>query len=74
VKFILTFTNWEHAERISLQQLILVLNETDDKKLDAAKRYAIEKLRGWPSSQAVLFDNDPHLNEIKKYRRRDLKS
>ncbi|MEH7131247.1 hypothetical protein V7103_24020 [Neobacillus drentensis] len=65
-KFILMFCEWEHAERISLQQLVHLLNRTEEKQFSRLKDYAKTELYKFPSSIPVPFSYDPTYKELKK--------
>lgn len=65
-RFIISFCGWEDADRVSIQQLVLLLKDETNKDFDELKVYSERKLSKWPLSQPVLFNLDPKLCEIKK--------
>ncbi|CAN7458787.1 hypothetical protein [Paenibacillus sp. LjRoot56] len=67
VQFIIEYCEWEDAQRISLQQLILLLTNNSEERYAYLKEYAIDEIRRFPSSTPVPFSYDPTINQIEKY-------
>lgn len=64
--FILQFGDWKDANRISLQQLTLILNKDTSKEFDSLRDYCFTTLSLWPTDQPINLSYDPKYDEIKK--------
>ncbi|MGG0277800.1 hypothetical protein [Bacillus rhizoplanae] len=65
-KFILEFCAWENAQRISLQQLVHLLDKTEEGKFSRLKDFAKTELYQYPDSQPVPFSYDPTYKRLKE--------
>jgi len=65
-KFILEFCEWEYAERISLQQLVHLLDKTDEGTFSRLKEFAKTQLHTYPDCQPVPFSYDPTYKQLKE--------
>lgn len=65
-KFIIEFCEWEDANRISLQQLALLLEKTEDHEYLNLKKYVFSHLMKYPESTPVPFNYDPTVEVIKQ--------
>ncbi|RZT23128.1 hypothetical protein [Fictibacillus sp. BK138] len=66
-KFINEFCEWEDGKRISVQQLNLLLEKTEEQDYETLKYYVRDKLSRYPISSPVPFKYDPTLEEIKPF-------
>lgn len=64
-KFILEFCEWKNAKRVSLQQLALLLQSTEEAKFQRLKSYVFDHLNKFPMASAVPFSYDSTVEEIK---------
>jgi hypothetical protein len=63
--FIKEFCVWEDGNRVSLQQLSLLLERTEEQDYLPIKYYVNEKLSKFPLSKPVSFNYDPTIEELK---------
>lgn len=63
--FILEFCEWEDANKISLQQLSLLLEREQNPKFQRLKRYVDIEIRKYPSDSPVPFSYDITIEKIK---------
>jgi flavodoxin len=55
-KFILEFCEWENAEKISLQQLVHLLDKTEEDTFSRLKDFAKTELHKYPDCKPVPLD------------------
>ncbi|OXS61517.1 hypothetical protein B0G93_106178 [Bacillus sp. V-88] len=65
-KFIIEFCEWEYAERVSIQQLALLLEKTEEGEFKRLKAYVFKQIREYPSASSVPFSFDSTVDEIKE--------
>lgn len=58
IEFISEFSNWEHADRISTQQLLYVVRKDTSECLNELRELCEDKLTNWPTDQPVTLDHD----------------
>lgn len=63
--FIIQFCDWKDANRVSLQQMALLLEKMDDERLMNIKEYTHQELLKYPPSTPVTFNKDPLEEEVK---------
>lgn len=61
------FTKWQDAKKVSVQQLALLLEETDEKNFIELKNIVEKFLRRYPIASAVSFDYDCSLEELETF-------
>jgi hypothetical protein len=66
-KLIKEFCEWEDGKRVSVQQLNLLLEKTEEQDYETLKRYVRDKLSRYPISSPVPFNYDPTLEEIRPF-------
>ncbi|MGH1280682.1 hypothetical protein [Bacillus basilensis] len=64
-KFILEFCEWENTERISLQQLVHLLDKTEEATFSGLKNFAKTELHKYPDCQPVPFSYDPTYEQLR---------
>lgn len=64
-KFILEFCEWEDAERVSLQQLALLLENTQAHEYQRLEKHVFKGIDHYPPASAAPFSCDSSLDEIK---------
>jgi hypothetical protein len=62
--FILEFCNWGYANRISLQQLALLLDSTEHEEFNELKDFIIKELSKYPMTSPVPFKFDLEIERI----------
>ncbi|WP_096201612.1 hypothetical protein [Bacillus sp. FJAT-45350] len=62
--FIENFSEWEDANRVSMQQIILTLEVENSPKLSPLKSFCENKMLDWPRSQPISFKYDPLFEEV----------
>lgn len=65
--FVREFCDWDHAHRISLPQLVLVLNRTSIDEYVDLKHFATQRLRLWDDGAPKSIEYDPDLIEIESF-------
>lgn len=66
-KFILTFGNcFTNKEKISIPNLLALLEKYPNKDFDVLKDYALGKRSNWHKDQPVYLENDLNLEEVKE--------
>ncbi|MEW5567685.1 hypothetical protein [Rossellomorea marisflavi] len=63
--FIMEFCEWKEANKVSLQQLALLLDNTQDHEYQRLKKHVSMKIQKYPIASAVPFKYDSTLEEIK---------
>lgn len=66
VRFVTNFCGWKHAQYISLQQLVFIVNEDDSEELSEVREVINSRIKSWPLHQPILLDYDPPPDGIKK--------
>ncbi|MEH7504946.1 hypothetical protein V7152_23540 [Neobacillus drentensis] len=64
--FILQFCEWEHAERISLQQVVHLLDKTEEGQYQELKEFAKNELYKFPQDRPVYFSYDSNYDQLKE--------
>ncbi|WP_421383348.1 hypothetical protein ACOJQI_02830 [Bacillus salacetis] len=64
-KFIMEFCEWEDATRVSLQQLALLLENTQEPEYRRLKDHVSEGIEDYPPASAAPFSCDSTIEEIK---------
>ncbi|MCK6256826.1 hypothetical protein LCY76_09490 [Fictibacillus sp. KIGAM418] len=66
-RLIREFCVWEDGKRVSLQQLSLLLERTEERGFETLKSYVEANLSRYPMSRPVPFTHDPYIEEIREY-------
>ncbi|MYL30728.1 hypothetical protein GLW03_12920 [Halobacillus halophilus] len=64
-KFILSFCEWEHAERVSIQQLALLLELDESSKFNYMRDKVFKELRELSESSPLPFSHDYTIEQVK---------
>jgi hypothetical protein len=64
-RFIMEFCEWEDAEKVSLQQLALLLENTQEHEFQKLKKHVSKGIERYPPASATPFCCDYSLKEIK---------
>lgn len=64
-KFILEFCEWEDANRVSLQQLALLLENTHEREYQRLKDHVSKGIQDYPPASPAPFSCDSTVEEIK---------
>lgn len=67
INFVENFCDWEHVNRISLPQLVLVLNRTSKDELLDLKHFTTKELSLWPDDQHIPLNYDPERSEVESF-------
>jgi len=65
--FIENFGDWVNGSRISLPHMVKLLSLTPEPIYEDARKFANNELTKWSYGQIVYLDNDPEIDEIRRY-------
>lgn len=66
ISFINDFCSWEHAQHVSLPQLVLFLKKECPAELVNLKEYTFDLIGKWPTYKPIYLSFDPHFKELRE--------